>query len=260
MTVKVVRLVHCGYCRRRCPRPCIAARSNQSSRRPGNPRASARVLSIAARPAEHHPFDPFVALPADSSSRHQVRRRARATTAISPAVTEIPGTLIHRRLPSAADGSSFALIKPAIAVRGDATQMRASRTDRTDRVLSIQRLADDAAGKRRRGRVGPAGTHGDRRQPQRSAVDESLARVVGDQQFADRLFDSVRRLRIERGRVVEHVGGSSPPNTATELVNTMRGRLPAARHSSSSVRVASTLMRMPRSKSASAMPLTIAAR
>ncbi len=50
------------------------------------------------------------------------------------------------------------------------------------------------------------------------------------------------------------------PNTATELVNTTRGRRPACRQASSSNREPSTLTRIPRSKLASASPLTTAAR
>ena len=54
--------------------------------------------------------------------------------------------------------------------------------------------------------------------------------------------------------------GNAPPNTATELANTNRGGCGNARQASSRLRVASRLIRMPSSKSASACPLTIAAR
>ncbi len=54
--------------------------------------------------------------------------------------------------------------------------------------------------------------------------------------------------------------GSGPPNTASELVNTNLGGAARRRQRSSSSRVASRLTRIPRSKSASAWPLTTAAR
>src|SRR5690348_5242 len=54
--------------------------------------------------------------------------------------------------------------------------------------------------------------------------------------------------------------GSAPPNTASELAKTSFGGDAHVRQRSSRLRVASTLTRMPTSKSASACPLTTAAR
>ncbi len=54
--------------------------------------------------------------------------------------------------------------------------------------------------------------------------------------------------------------GSGPPNTASELANTNFGGAASLRQRSSSARVASRLTRIPMSKSASACPLTTAAR
>ena len=133
------------------------------------------------------------------------------------------------------------------------------RTNRTHTRFAVQRFADDAAGKRRRRRVGTAGANADRGQAQGAAVNESLPRVVSEQQLANRLLHPVRVCGF-KAVLSEISSGKSPPNTATELVKTTRGRLPAARQASSSRRVASTLMRIPRSKSASAIPLTMAAR
>ena len=59
--------------------------------------------------------------------------------------------------------------------------------DRADCLDARQRLADDAARKRRRRPIRLAGPHDDRRQPQRAAVDEALAAHVVDEQLADRV-------------------------------------------------------------------------
>ena len=56
------------------------------------------------------------------------------------------------------------------------------------------------------------------------------------------------------------VRGMSPPNTATELAKTRRGAVRSRRQASRSACVPSKFTRMPRSKSASAAPLTTAAR
>ena len=133
--------------------------------------------------------------------------------------------------------------------------------DRADRLLAGERLADDAGEERGGGAVRPAGPHGHRHQPRRAAVDEALARVVGDQVLADQLVRAVGGLRRGQGVVGDEVGqgrDGSGPNTATELENTSRAgcrrRTVAARRASSRARVVSRLERRPRSKSASHSP------
>ena len=83
------------------------------------------------------------------------------------------------------------------------------------------------------------------------AIDHAAPRHVTDQQLAHRFLCAVGALR-RQALVVGQYGGRSPPNTAMELVNTNLGGAGRARVSSSSARVASTLTRMPMSKSASA--------
>ena len=125
--------------------------------------------------------------------------------------------------------------------------------------LTVQRLADDPARKRRCRRIWPARAHCDRRQAQGSSVHEPAAGIVVQHQLADRLLNPVGRLRGQGDGLV-HCLGERAPYTATELVNTMRGVWLRCQQTSRSCRNASTLIRRPRSKSASAMPLTMAAR
>jgi len=64
--------------------------------------------------------------------------------------------------------------------------------------LARERLADDAGEKSRRGAVGLARAHADRRQAQADAVEEAAPAVIGKQQLADRLLRAVAgKRRIE---------------------------------------------------------------
>ena len=76
--------------------------------------------------------------------------------------------------------------------------MRALRSTGQTASGAGQRLADDAAGEGRGRLVRLARPHDDGRQAQRAAVDEALAALVVDQQFADRLLDAVGGLRRQR--------------------------------------------------------------
>ena len=79
--------------------------------------------------------------------------------------------------------------------------------DRQHRLLAGQRLADDAGEKAGRRLVGFARPHADGRQANADAVEKAAARIVGEQQFADRLLGAVggerRQMKIVRYRVGE---------------------------------------------------------
>ena len=92
------------------------------------------------------------------------------------------------------------------AERGLANQCRTSRRDREDRLLPRERLAEDA-GEEARGRgVRLARPDGDRRQADADAVDKALARIVGEQQLADRLLRAVARERRREILVADGFG------------------------------------------------------
>ena len=133
------------------------------------------------------------------------------------------------------------------------------RRHRADRVFAIERLADDAAGKGRQRGIRPARAHADRRQSQRAAVDEAAPRVVVDEQLAHRLLRAVRRLRRQRGGLGHDLRQRAAVHRAAAGEDDARPVAAGAADSSSS-RVLSKLTRIPRSKSASAWPLTTAAR
>lgn len=75
---------------------------------------------------------------------------------------------------------------------------------RAHRLLAVQRLADDAAGKRRGRLVRLARPHADGGQAQHAAIDEAFARIVVDQQLAHRLLRAVGGLRGDRAAIVDH--------------------------------------------------------
>ena len=147
--------------------------------------------------------DRRVELPLARDRRPRRRRRVRSAATMSPTATQMPGTLTER---VCANARRRRLVADDQVVDDRARRLHPHlrrRRDRADRVDAGQRLADDAARERRRGLVRLARPHGDRRQAQRAAVDEALARHVVDEVFADRLLRAVRRLRRER-RVVGH--------------------------------------------------------
>ena len=169
---------------------------------PGKPSARARVVSQA--PGQ-------VATIRSIADRVQTAR-VRATSApatrssaatIAAAVIDSPGTLTTRLGPKRLGRKIVAGDETLDRGRGGKQPEPSAGIDRTDGLVAVQRLAHDPAGERGRGRVGPAGPHADRRQPQHAAVDETFARAVGDQQFGHRLLRAIGGLRRDRGRI-EH--------------------------------------------------------
>ena len=144
--------------------------------------------------------------------------------------------------------------------RGEVTHIRVVRRDRADRVDAGERLADDAARERRRGLVRLARPHGDGRQAQRSG--RRCSPCASCRRRGARRSPSARRRRPAASPAHRRPPGraTAPPNTASELANTNFGGAASRRQRSSSRRVASRLTRIPMSKSASACPLTTAAR
>jgi MFS family permease len=80
------------------------------------------------------------------------------------------------------------------------------RSDRADRSLACQRLANDSRQEPRRRCVRPARPDADCHQPYRAAGQKALARVVSQQLLADNLLGTVTGLRVRHGLVV-HDGG-----------------------------------------------------
>src|SRR5258706_11983709 len=89
------------------------------------------------------------------------------------------------------------------APRRENPDTRAVRNGTID-VHARHRLADDAARERRRREVRLAGAHDDRRQSERPAVNETLARVIGDEIFVDDFLRAVGGLRRGSRRIVEY--------------------------------------------------------
>ena len=92
-----------------------------------------------------------------------------------------------------------------------------------------------------------------------TAPNESFARKVGHKLFINVFLDAIAALRV--GRVLSSMAGGTgcsgeSPNTASELANTTMGFVFKTRQASSKASVASRLLHMPRSKSASHSPLT----
>ena len=77
--------------------------------------------------------------------------------------------------------------------------------DRQDRFHTRQRLTDDAGEETRRRLVGFARAYADGRQANADALEKAAPRVIGQQQFADRLLRAVgcewRQREIDRDRV-----------------------------------------------------------
>ena len=193
-------------------------------------------------------------------ARSRVPATARSASTISATLTQIPGTLTERVCANAFAGASCPAIRLSMtaARRGEPHPRR--RRHRAVDVDARKWLADDAARERRGGAIGLARPHDDRRQAQASPVEIALARHVVDQQFADRLLRAVGRLRRQCAH--RRVPGRAARRRTPRASSRRRASAVAAsaRQRSSSRRVASRLARMPMSKSASACPLTTAAR
>ena len=77
---------------------------------------------------------------------------------------------------------------------------------RQHRFLAGERLAQDVGEESGRRLVGQAGADADGRQPDADAVHETAARIVGQQQFADRLLGAVAEQRRVEELVADGVG------------------------------------------------------
>ena len=183
-------------------------------------------------------------------------RRSRLSS-ISAGVTRQPGQVHGRPALERRAGTRAACTRLRVTTSGEVIHRRVSSGTGHTASMPGQRLADDAADKRRHRGVRRAGPDRHRRHAADDAVDESAPRVLAHQEFGDRLRRAVRRLRQQR-----HVLGHAPPAAGRRrpprvLENTKRGgrRQPPARLEQAA-RVASTLIRMPRSNSASDCPLS----
>src|SRR5206468_2900774 len=92
-----------------------------------------------------------------------------------------------------------AVVKPSLSARS-ATKSRGQPEpdvfgDRQHRLRGRERLADDVGEEAGSRLVRLARPHADRRQADRDAVEQALASVVIDQEFADRLLCAVARQR-----------------------------------------------------------------
>ena len=214
--------------------------------RPVGDDAGDALVALNAAPARA-PRGPATASSASSICRTRTFRAGRFS-AVRPPLAGRRGWLRRRRSAPAPS------CRRRHRVRHVAAPPAARRAD------AGQRLADDAAEERLGRAIRPPGPHRDRHQPRRAAVDEALARVVGDQVLADQLLRAVEVCgvgSVSSATCPASGTAGSGPNTATELENTSRvggAAGPAWRSASSSARVLSRLERMPRSKSASHSP------
>ena len=93
-----------------------------------------------------------------------------------------------------------------MARAGEASATSVCGTDRANRPLAGEGLADDAGQKARRSRVGPAWAHADGHQPDRPPAQESLACVVGQQVLPDNLLRAIAGLRIRQRLIIDDGG------------------------------------------------------
>ena len=131
----------------------------------------------------------------------------RSASICSPTVQHTPGMVRLMRVPELLARQARGMNEKADRRARARMRMQHAFGDRQDRLLAGERLADDAGKETRRRLVRLAGPHADRRQPDADAVEEAASRIIGEQQFADRLLRAVggerREMKFVGDRIAE---------------------------------------------------------
>src|SRR6478672_3225920 len=162
---------------------CLDARITRQAQAAGS------CVVPRGRPTSDNAFDQFVAFETNARSRSLSRYPANR-------VDDFPnGNGDARQVDAAvlAQRRAVDVVETDEAVdgtpRGKQPQAQVFG-DRTHGLLAAQWLANDSARKRRSRLIRAPRTHADGRQPCNTAIDESLSRVVHQQEFADRLLNA----------------------------------------------------------------------
>ena len=173
-----------------------------------NPSRSARDASSAARPAVDHLHDRRIRLPSDQPDRPVAGHSAQRVDLLAHGRAQ-PGH--GQRAPGPdrlrVDGRGPQAAPHRRPGGGEPVPHRLGHGE--DRLLTDERLAQDAREEARRRLVGPPRPDADGGQPDADAVDEAAAGVVGEQELTDRLLRAVAGQRCGSEVLRRHVGQRS---------------------------------------------------